>query len=100
MYRSVNVAYPYLFGLVVVVWFGAPARAAFALESCPDPRPLDAEHLMRSLLTALERATTVGWGLLGAVALGFWMVQSDRATPVLDLRPMRGGAIVFMKGSF
>jgi hypothetical protein len=59
MYRSAHVAYPYLLGLVPVAWLDTPARAELALESCPDRRSLDAEHLMRPLVTALERRRVV-----------------------------------------
>ena len=59
MRRSVNVAHVCLLGSVIVAWLGAPARADRVLESYQDQRPVDAEHVLRPLLTALERHQAV-----------------------------------------
>jgi hypothetical protein len=59
MRRSVNVAHVCLLGSAIVAWLGASARADRALESYRDQRPLDAEHVLRPLLTALERHQVV-----------------------------------------
>src|SRR5712671_1878957 len=59
MRRSVNVAYQCLFVSVVIGWLGVVARADIALESYNDQRPLDAEHVLSPLKTALEHRKVV-----------------------------------------